>query len=213
MYQSTGSPTGSYSFTDTITSVREDGFTLTTQFNGLTRTQEWSCTPEGLVALQLGGAPAAAINSQGSQLELEVNNVNGVTFPSAIEAGDQWQHNIDFTGPSAARYLDHASGLTGTISNFGLGDTIDLLGTSVTSYDFDGSTLTLTTNSGDYSYQFAAIEAGTEFNIGSDGNGGTAISLSLLSQFSASLVPDSGPDGSFVAEDATQPTQTVIAQT
>ena len=98
MYQSTGSPTGSYSFTDTITSVREDGFTLTTQFNDLTRTQEWSCTPEGLVALQLGGAPAAAINSQGSQLELEVNNVSGVTFPSAIEAGDQWQHNIDFTG-------------------------------------------------------------------------------------------------------------------
>lgn len=98
MYQSTGSPTGSYSFTDTITSVRDDGFTLTTQFGDMTRTQEWSCTPEGLIALQLGGAPAAAISAQGAQLELVVDKVSGVTFPSEISAGDQWQHNLDFTG-------------------------------------------------------------------------------------------------------------------
>lgn len=98
MYQSTGSPTGSYSFTDTITSIRDDGFTLTTQFENVTRTQEWSCTPEGLIALQLGGAPAAAINAQGAQLELVVDNVSGVTFPSEIAAGDQWQHNLDFSG-------------------------------------------------------------------------------------------------------------------
>src|SRR5215208_6076105 len=31
-YKSIGSPVGDYSFTDTITSVREDGFTLTSQF-------------------------------------------------------------------------------------------------------------------------------------------------------------------------------------
>src|SRR6266540_6524139 len=42
-YQSTGSPAGAYGFTDTITSVRADGFTLTSQFDKLTRTQEWSC--------------------------------------------------------------------------------------------------------------------------------------------------------------------------
>src|SRR5688500_702287 len=32
-YKSTSGPTGDFSFTDTITSVREDGFTLTTQFD------------------------------------------------------------------------------------------------------------------------------------------------------------------------------------
>jgi DUF3108-like len=97
-YKSTGRPTGEYSFTDTISSVREDGFTLSTQFGDLTRTQEWSCTSEGLVALQLGGALAATLNAQNMQLNLDVKNVTGVTFPSEIAAGDQWQHNLDFEG-------------------------------------------------------------------------------------------------------------------
>ena len=97
-YKSTGGPAGEYSFTDTITSIRDDGFTLSTQFDDLTRTQEWACKPEGLVALQLGGAPAAALNSQNMQLNLGVKNVSGVTFPSEISAGDQWQHNLDFEG-------------------------------------------------------------------------------------------------------------------
>src|SRR5688500_4373599 len=97
-YKSTDGPAGEYSFTDTITSVREDGFTLATQFEDLTRTQEWACRPEGLVALQLGGAPAAMLSSQDMQLNLEVKNASGVTFPSQINAGDQWQHNLDFEG-------------------------------------------------------------------------------------------------------------------
>ena len=97
-YQSTGGPVGGYGFTDTITSVRDDGFTLTSQFGDLTRTQEWGCRPEGLVALQLGGTSAATLNSQDMQLNLEVNNVSGVTFPSTIAPGDQWQHNLEFTG-------------------------------------------------------------------------------------------------------------------
>ncbi len=97
-YKSTGGPSGEYSFTDTITSVRDDGFTLSTQFGSLTRTQEWACKPEGLVALQLGGAPAAMINSQNMQLDLNVKNATGVTFPSTINPGDEWQHNLDFEG-------------------------------------------------------------------------------------------------------------------
>ena len=58
-YKSTGGPAGEYSFMDTITSARENGFTLTTQIGDLTRTQEWTCNADGLAALQLGGAPAA----------------------------------------------------------------------------------------------------------------------------------------------------------
>src|SRR5687768_7275902 len=97
-YKSTGGPAGEYGFTDTITSVREDGFTLTTQFGDLTRSQEWACQPEGLVALQLGGAPAAMLNSQDVQLTLDVKDTSGITFPSQINSGDQWQHNADFEG-------------------------------------------------------------------------------------------------------------------
>src|ERR1051325_3208962 len=97
-YKSTGGPAGEYSFTDTITSVRADGFTLSTQMSSLTRNQEWSCKPEGLVALQFGGAPAAMLNAQNIHLELNANNGNGVTFPSQINAGDQWQQTIDVDG-------------------------------------------------------------------------------------------------------------------
>ena len=97
-YKSTGGPAGEYSFTDTITSVRADGFTLSTQIGDLTRTQEWTCTAEGLTALQLGGAPAAMLNSQNIQLDLDISNVTGVTFPSQINPGDQWQQNMDVSG-------------------------------------------------------------------------------------------------------------------
>ena len=87
---------------------------------------------------------------------------------------------------------ENASGLTGKVSNFELGDTIDLLNTSVSSFTFDGSTLTLATNSGSYTYQFAGVQSGTELNVRVDGHVGGAISLSLLVQQSASSVPDSG---------------------
>src|SRR5215211_1728484 len=80
IYKSTGGPAGEYSFTDTITSIREDGFTLSTQIGDMARTQEWTCSAEGLTALQLGGAPAAMLNSQEIEMSLDVSNVTGVTF-------------------------------------------------------------------------------------------------------------------------------------
>lgn len=97
-YASTGSPAGNYSFTDTITSVTDAGFTLTTQFNELSRTQEWGCNAEGLVALELGGVSAATISTSGAQMSLDVTNISGITYPNTIAQGDQWQHDLEFTG-------------------------------------------------------------------------------------------------------------------
>lgn len=96
-YSSTGGPSGGYSFTDTITSVRDDGFTLTTQFDQLTRTQEWGCSAEGLVALQLGGTSAATLNTDQMQVTFDVGNVSGVTYPKQVNPGDTWQHALEFT--------------------------------------------------------------------------------------------------------------------
>ena len=100
-YKSTGGPAGEYSFTDTITSVRENGFTLSTHIGDLIRTQEWTCTPEGLSALQLGGAPAAMLNSQNIHLNLDVQNASGVTFPRQMNPGDQWQQTADVKGKAS----------------------------------------------------------------------------------------------------------------
>ena len=93
-YTSTSSVAANYSFTDTITAIREDGFTLTTDFDGLTRTQEWTCSPDGLLAVQLGGGLSTAYTN----LEIETQNASGITYPVEINAGDTWQYSLDFTG-------------------------------------------------------------------------------------------------------------------
>ena len=85
-YKGVSSLAPSYAFTDTITSVRSDGYTLTSQFDQLTRTQEWACTPEGLVALQMGGG----LNTSGMNLKVETQNASGVTYPVEMNAGDNW---------------------------------------------------------------------------------------------------------------------------
>lgn len=97
-YESTGGPAGKYEFTDTISAVRSDGFTLTSQFDTLTRTQEWGCQENGLTALQLGGLSAATLSSQDMDFTFEVKNVNGVTYPLAMNQGDEWGHDLEFEG-------------------------------------------------------------------------------------------------------------------
>jgi hypothetical protein len=102
-YASTGGPAGGRGFTDTIASVRDDGFTLTSKFGELTSTQEWSCTPEGLVALQLGGTSLAIFDPDTMQVNLDVGHVSGLTFPNEIKPGDTWQHLLDFAGKITMR--------------------------------------------------------------------------------------------------------------
>ena len=97
-YTSTGSVSGGYSFTDTISDVRENGFTLTSQMNGTDIPQEWVCTPEGLASLAFGGGVAAGISTLGIQMNLTTSNVQGVILPRTINPGDQWPYSLDFDG-------------------------------------------------------------------------------------------------------------------
>lgn len=101
-YKSTGSPTGDFTYTDTISEVRDDGYTLTTQFTGLTRTQEWKCLPEGLQALQLGGGgTTASISTQEMTAQFETVEVIGVNLPKSIVSGTQWQYSLTMQGVTA----------------------------------------------------------------------------------------------------------------
>ena len=104
-YAGTGSVAGDYGFTDTITDVREDGFSLTSQFDDLTRTQEWNCKPEGLAALTFGGGAAGGVFANGIQMDLNTSNVQGVNLPKTVNAGDQWPYSLDFEGDIRARLL------------------------------------------------------------------------------------------------------------
>lgn len=166
-YKSTGGPAGEYSFTDAITSVRDDGFTLSTQIGELTRTQEWTCTAEGLAALQLGGAPAAMLNSQNIQLNLDISNGSGVTFPSQINPGDQWEQTLNVTGNVVA-FNEEAEAAGDVQMNFSAvgnesvtvpAGTFDALRVDVDvtlniEATYEGITLPVTF-SGDYAYWFA----------------------------------------------------------
>ena len=97
-YKSTGSPAGDYKFTDTISALKSDGFTLTSQFGDLTRTQEWSCTDQGLLAMQLGGPAVATLNSQDMNFTIDVKKVDGVTIPTEMNPDSEWQHTLEFEG-------------------------------------------------------------------------------------------------------------------
>jgi hypothetical protein len=133
IYQSTGSPADDYRFTDTITSVSDDGFTLTTEYEKFTRIQEWSCSPEGLLALQLGGPVVAALQSQAIHLDLELKNVSGITLPRDIVAGNTWQHDLEFEGEmDIAGEEGTASGTAQATFN-----ALGMEGVSVPAGDFD----------------------------------------------------------------------------
>lgn len=101
-YFSTGSPSGDFFYTDTISEVRVDGFTLGTQFTNLTRAQAWICEPGGLKALEIGATGAAAsISTQGTTAEFTSSDVKGLSLPREVTSGMQWQYSLKMTGVTA----------------------------------------------------------------------------------------------------------------
>ncbi len=96
-YSTTGLPTGLSTYTETISDISSSGFTLTSQFDKITRTAKWNCTKEGLLELELGGGAASLDSSNGMQANFTVTKSTGVTLPVKISAGDTWSYSLDFT--------------------------------------------------------------------------------------------------------------------
>ena len=97
-YISKGSLAGDFSFTNTISAIQEEGFTLSSEFKESTRTQEWACKPEGLLALQIDNAAAAGLTTDQVHFELKTLNVTGITIPANITPGDQWEYQLELEG-------------------------------------------------------------------------------------------------------------------
>ncbi|MBI3150544.1 MAG: hypothetical protein HYZ21_00275 [Chloroflexi bacterium] len=97
-YINSGGPNGSFAYSDTISAVRENGFTLTSQFTNVTRTQEWACETGGLKALNLGGGITASITAQGMAAEFITTATSGISLPSQITSGMQWQYGLTLQG-------------------------------------------------------------------------------------------------------------------
>lgn len=97
-YINSGGPNGTFVYSDTISAVRVDGFTLTSQISNFTRTQEWDCETSGLKALELGGGTTASITVQGITAEFTTAEITGLSLPREITRGHQWQYNLKIQG-------------------------------------------------------------------------------------------------------------------
>jgi hypothetical protein len=114
-YSSTGSPSGSYSFTRTITNVRADGFTVDTKFKNQDLPQEWSCKPEGLVPTQLGATDATSILAFEKFTNLTAANITGFVMPPAVTPGAEWNYALDIQGTEKVQEGNPAT-MTGRVA-------------------------------------------------------------------------------------------------
>jgi hypothetical protein len=98
-YQGSSGPEGVYIFTDAVSDIQDEVFTMTATFSRLTRTQEWTCTTEGLTAMQYTGAGAAgSVVTEGSTAEFETISFSGVSLLRDIAIGDTWTLTFEVTG-------------------------------------------------------------------------------------------------------------------
>jgi len=96
-YLGTSTAADDYAFTNTITSTRSDGFTVSVEFDNVTLSQEWACTPDGILALT-GGGNAGTLTASNVNLVIDTQNASGITYPSEILPGSTWTHTLDYTG-------------------------------------------------------------------------------------------------------------------
>lgn len=158
---------------------------------------------------------AAGASASGTTVNSGEQGVIGSSSNTTLAGGQEvvfaggTQDNVTFTGAPANLNLDSASGLTGTVSGFAVGDTIDFVNQTFSSYNFDGATLSVVEDGTTYNYQFAGVQSGTTLNVGNDGNGGTSVTLALI-QASASLTSGS-TTGTPPSQDLTTPPTTLAS--
>lgn len=100
-------------YTSTITSVREDGFTVTHTIAGSAQTHEWECLPEGLVDLSNPIGDAFETTVEGITLTGDTS-VTGVTIPASISVGDKWTQT--YVGTMDAQELGGALDFSLTVN-------------------------------------------------------------------------------------------------
>jgi autotransporter passenger strand-loop-strand repeat protein len=117
----------------------------------------------------LGRSTGTTINSGGIENVAAGGTAVNVTFG-----------NQNGETPGGALHLAYPSELTGTISNWHVGDVIDFLNTKVTGVQENAAHTTLTVTYGTNettSYSLAGQQANTKFQLQSDGHGGTELIL------------------------------------
>ena len=99
-YASSGSDTGDYTFTQTISLVRPDGFTLDVEYStGVYASQEWSCAGGDLTSMNPTSGSAASLSTlNGVNAQTDTDGVAGVTLPASIAPEATWAQTYDISG-------------------------------------------------------------------------------------------------------------------
>jgi hypothetical protein len=84
---------------------------------------------------------------------------------------------LTFNGAGATLKLDKPASVTKAMAGFGVGNSIDLAGVTVTGAGVTGSTLTVTAGATSYTFAAAASLAGDRAAFKSDGAGGSIVTL------------------------------------
>jgi hypothetical protein len=90
-----------FTYTETISGVAPDGFTVTTSYSlegNLQTTQRWACQSDGLVALDYNGGPSAALSTEGLSVQYNTTGVTGVTVPANLGVGTAWNQTLTIEG-------------------------------------------------------------------------------------------------------------------
>jgi hypothetical protein len=171
-YSSTGSPSGPYTFTRTITNVLATGFTIASKVKDLAPTQKWLCKPKGLTAIQLGTNDAPSMLALEKFTELRSSNISGVMLPPNIMPGTKWNYALDLQGNEKLQDGSTAN-MTGHV-------TINYLA---------GDKESITVPAG--TFEAIAIEARTviEFNVVTQSN---TVKLSIESTYNIWYAPGVG---------------------
>jgi autotransporter passenger strand-loop-strand repeat protein len=111
----------------------------------------------------------------------------GTAIDTTIDGGTEMvifsglADNVVFAGTGSRLELALPSVLKGTVSNFHVGDVIDLLNTAVTGLTETGNTLTVTYGNDQKAiYTLAGQQSDTHFTSRSDGHGGTDLILTPI---------------------------------
>jgi DUF3108-like len=82
-------------------SVSQDKvFTITIQGDNSTFTIEGQCTDDGIILMDVPGV-SSTYSGEGGGSTLTTQNVDGVTLPNDVQAGDDWSQIISVTGASS----------------------------------------------------------------------------------------------------------------
>lgn len=112
------SESGPFTWTTQTSAVSDTSFTVTqthdTTDTPLIVTQHWTCSEEGVTALDYGGGADASLTYTGLNASLETIETTGITIPRQINPGDTWQQSFQIEGTVTT--ADIVSNMAGTVT-------------------------------------------------------------------------------------------------